>query len=259
MATTPQSETFLADYLELLSAFNERQTDAIIVGGHAVNFWAEIFEETEPGLRQFRPYTSADLDLHRLEMTGQEVLRSRARRVEAERDPFGKAFTIVSHTFLISGKDGRVLPVDHLKMVAGLRAEEVRKGAIAISFSGLVVHVLNQIACLKAKLHNVGFIEQKARQDERHVRMLILCTRGFIRRLIAEAAAAGNYRPTLNAIKQLLNLISRRSVMKIAQAHHIDLSNAVPLTDLKASTDPKLVNFCRLDLPRWQTRLKAKG
>jgi hypothetical protein len=33
------------DYLELLRAFDDSDAQALIVGGQAVNFWAEAFEE----------------------------------------------------------------------------------------------------------------------------------------------------------------------------------------------------------------------
>ena len=100
MGASPRSQTGFADYLDLLRVFDEREAEALIVGGQAVNFRAEVFEEEEPELRKYRPFTSADLDLYRPDPSARRLLRARAGNVEAERDPFGKAFTIVSHTFL---------------------------------------------------------------------------------------------------------------------------------------------------------------
>jgi hypothetical protein len=45
--------------------------------------------------------------------------------------------------------------VDDLKAVPGLRPEDVKKGAVVVEFSGVRLRVLNPIACLKAKLHNI--------------------------------------------------------------------------------------------------------
>ena len=109
MAVTPLSPAGFADYLELLRILDEREAEALIVGGQAVNFWAEVFEAEEPELRQYRPFTSADLDLHRPDLAAKRLLRARAGSVETDRDPFGKAFTLVSHTFFIQGKAGAVL------------------------------------------------------------------------------------------------------------------------------------------------------
>jgi hypothetical protein len=259
MAVNPLSPAGFADYLELLRILDEREAEALIVGGQAVNFWAEVFEAEEPELRQYRPFTSADLDLHRPDLAAKRLLRARAGSVETDRDPFGKAFTLVSHTFLIQGKAGAVLAVDDLKTVPGLRPDELRKGALIVEFSGVRLRVLNPIACLKAKLHNVGAIDQRGRQDEKHVRILIPCVRGFIRRLVTEAQTSGNCRPALNALQQLLLCTSGRKITSVARAHGFALLQTVPLAALRRSRHPKLISFVAKRLPGWQQSLGSSG
>ena len=122
-------------------------------------------------------------------------------------------------------------------------------------YSGVRLRVLNPIACLKAKLHNVSAIDQRGRQDEKHVRILIPCVRAFLRRLVAEAHSSGNCRPVLNALQQLLLWTSHRDVIKAARAHGFILLHAVPLVDLTTSHHPKLVNFVAKRLPGWQKLL----
>src|ERR1035441_4646759 len=51
MGASPRCQTGFADYLDLLRVFDEREAEALIVGGQAVNFWAEVFEEEEPELQ----------------------------------------------------------------------------------------------------------------------------------------------------------------------------------------------------------------
>jgi hypothetical protein len=259
MAVDPLRQTGFADYLELLRVLDEQQAEALIVGGQAVNFWAEVFEEEEPELRQYRPFTSADLDLHRPNLAAKRLLRARAGSVETDRDPFGKAFTLVSHTFLIRGKAGTVLAVDDLKTVPGLRPDELRKGALVVEFSGVRLRVLNPIASLKAKLHNVGAIDQQGRQDEKHVRILIPCVRGFLRRLVMEAQTSGNCRPALNALQQLLLCTSGRESITVARAQGFPLLQTVPLADLRRSRHPKLISFVVKRLPGWQQLLGSRG
>jgi len=65
MGDTQKRHTRFGDYLDLLKAFDQDEAQALIVGGQAVNFWAEAFENEELELHKFRPFTSADLDLHR--------------------------------------------------------------------------------------------------------------------------------------------------------------------------------------------------
>jgi hypothetical protein len=208
MGTSDSSQTSFADYLDLFRSLDAQEARALVVGGQAVNFWAEAFEDEEPELRAYRPFTSADLDLHRLTSSAQDALGVISKAVEAPKHPFGKAFTIVSHTFLIEAKTGRLLHVDHLKMVLGLRPAEVKRGTMIIEFAGVRIWILNPIICLKAKLHNVSALNQRGRQDEKHVRILIFCIRAFLRRLIREAGSDGNSRPALNGLQQLLLLAS---------------------------------------------------
>jgi len=259
IGASPRLQAAFGDYLDLLRVFDERHAEALIVGGQAVNFWAEVFEEEEPELRQYRPFTSADLDLHRPDVAARRLLRARAGSVESDRDPFGKAFTIVSHTFLIQGQAGTVLAVDDLKTVPGLRPDELRKGALVVEFAGVRLRVLNPIACLKAKLHNVGAIDQRGRQDEKHVRVLIPCVRGFLRRLVGEAQTSGNGRPALNALQQLLLCTSSRVSIRLARAHGFALLQTIPLADLRRSPHPKLINFVAKRLPGWQHSLRSRG
>jgi hypothetical protein len=166
MGAGPQRHTRFSDYLDLLKAFDDRGAEALIVGGQAVNFWAEAFEKEEPELRLLRPFTSADLDLHRPDLFAHRLLRSQAKRAESERDPFGKAFTIVTHTFFIEDTKGNILPVDTLKMVAGLRPDELQKGSVTVESADVTFRVLNPIVCLKAKLYNLRTLDQRSRQDQ---------------------------------------------------------------------------------------------
>ena len=64
MAQGGERATSLSDYAELLALLSERGEEAVIVGGHAVNLWAEMFAEEESELASFLPFMSEDLDLH---------------------------------------------------------------------------------------------------------------------------------------------------------------------------------------------------
>ncbi|HEY5913978.1 MAG TPA: hypothetical protein VJA21_25600 [Verrucomicrobiae bacterium] len=251
MPANAKRQARFSDYLELLKVLAELDAPPLIVGGQAVNFWAEAFEEEEPELHQYQPFTSADLDLYRPDRTARGILSVRAGHIESERDPFGKAFTIVSRTFVIRGGGASPLLVDELKMVSGLLLSEVKKSGVVVEFSGVRLHVLTPIACLKAKLYNLANLDQSHRQDERHVRILILCTRAFIRRLLGESLATGKLRLVLNSLEQLLSLTSRRQVVRTSRLHRIDLSAAVPLTELKGAGHPKVLSFLAKRLPLW--------
>ena len=251
------SQRSFSDCLEVLKALDDGQAQALIVGGQAVNFWAELFQEEEPELARFRPFVSSDLDLNRPSISARTVLRAKATHIEGERDPFGKAFTIVSQTFLVQDAEGRLLAIDELKMVPGLRTVEVERGGVVVAFKGVTVRVLNPICSLKAKLHNLRNLDQRDRQDLKHANILILCVRAFLRRLLVEAKANANYRPALNALRDVLLCTSRTRVVETARRHGIDLTRCLPASEISASTDPRIGRFCRYQLPKWQIMQKG--
>lgn len=47
-----------ADFAEILAG----EEPPLLVGGQAVNLWAEIYANQAPGLESFAPFTSADAD-----------------------------------------------------------------------------------------------------------------------------------------------------------------------------------------------------
>jgi hypothetical protein len=251
-ATPRKTGNRFSDFVELFKVFGERGGEAVVVGGQAVNLWAELFESEVPEIGEYRPFTSDDLDLYRPDYSIRELLRDVARDVENERDPFGKAFTIVSHTFLVEDKRGKTLAIDSLKMIPGLRSQEVQKGTMLVQFRGVVIRVLNPIVCLKAKLHNVATLDQRDRQDVKHVRILIPCVRAFLGSLLREGLDEGDVRAPLAALNQLRRCAVSRVVRKAAAAHRFDFCKALPLSDLIEAPHPKLINFATRQLPKLQ-------
>ena len=254
----PKSVAF-TDCLGLLKALEQAGGQAVVVGGQAVNFWAQMFEDAAPELRQFRPFTSTDLDLHRPDTAAHSVLRKQAINRSVDHDPFGKVFSVVSQLFQVKGPAGTSFRVDSLKLVAGLKSEEITRGTMVVEFAGVKLRVLDPITCLKAKLHNVRQLAQANRQDEKHVRILIICVRHFLARLIAEGASYGNYRPALNALQQLVLLTSRRDAVTTGQQHAFDFVQSLPVAELSASQHPKLQAFMARQFPRWHALVGRAG
>ena len=48
MAGSLHRQARFADCLDLLRVLSHREAAGVVVGGQAVNFWAEAFEEEEP-------------------------------------------------------------------------------------------------------------------------------------------------------------------------------------------------------------------
>jgi hypothetical protein len=62
-ADPSKSPTELEEYLTLLQQRDVQGNPFVIVGGHAVKFWAKLHLGRAPALREFLPFTSKDLDV----------------------------------------------------------------------------------------------------------------------------------------------------------------------------------------------------
>jgi hypothetical protein len=162
----------------------------IDVGGQAVNIWAERYCDTEPQLKAFLPFISKDLDLLGDTMDLHQIAAAtRFTKVTARREPI-----IPSAGYLeMPLRTGGLVKVEILKRMYGVTTEEARETALTIDLWGLPVRVIHPITLLTAKLQAAVHLPQdkpgQERQDVRHLQIMILCVRGFLREQIAETEA----------------------------------------------------------------------
>jgi hypothetical protein len=67
------TQTSLRDYAPVLAQRDTQGEPFVLVGGQAVNFWADFYQSREPRLNQFYPFLSKDLDLLATTEEGQRV------------------------------------------------------------------------------------------------------------------------------------------------------------------------------------------
>lgn len=250
--------TRIQDYLAILATLARGRDELIIVGGQAVNLWAELFLNREPSLAAFLPFTSRDLDLYRSGKDAQLAIKSHGFRTEKERDPFGKAFDLVEAVFTIVDKAGRELRIESLKALGGLAPREVKQGIVEIDYEGLKLNVLNPIRLLQAKAHNLVHLDQENRQDEKHYCILLLCVRAFLAELLERSESKKSTRELLDFLEESLRLTLHPEVLGAGLSRHFDLKEILPLNLLEKSSDPTIVRFMTHRLPRWEASLRSK-
>ena len=212
-ADHPKSPTELEQYLTLLQQRDDRGQPFVIVGGHAVNFWAKLFLEREPRLREFVPFTSKDLDIIGTKADATRVARAIGWHVLPL--PIGGG---PIQALLSPQPDGGGLMVEFLSEILGVShqtiVENVREGVIRIpgTTEPLTIRVLDPVLLLAGKFRNAVDIEQKRptnpRQDVKHVAMLSLCVPHFLEDVRAQVpeparqlSICGRYVTILAAIK----------------------------------------------------------
>lgn len=250
--------TRIGDFLRLLAALRDTGEPVIIVGGHAVNLWAEFYLRQEPGLARYQPFTSRDLDLHRPGPLARAALRGRSAQALRERDPFGKAFELVEASFAVRDTAGNVLHIEALKALGGLSAREVSRAVVQVEYENVRLHVLHPIALLKAKASNLAHLDQTDRQDDKHFSILLLCVRAFLRDLLQTSRASEPPRRCLNLLELTLKTALHPDVLRAARSLHLDLRRLLPWRDLARHPQPRIAHFLARRAPQWRDLLQAR-
>lgn len=215
---------------DLASVFRTLQADgwaAVLIGGQAVNLWADRYQQDSCEWDELRPYTSRDLDYHgglaeaRLAM---RVLHARGR-LNTGSDPGPNAGVLQ-----VALPDGRELLVDILTGVYGVSAAEIERTAVSWSgvglLSDLTLRVIHPLLLIEAKTASLRGLPQAGRQDAKHLRMLILIVRQWLREQLAHP------RSTFRAVERLVTCAASPAGLH-AFTQGIDLMQSLPLDDMR--------------------------
>lgn len=226
--------------------------DVIIFGGQAVNIWAMVFEDSIPELKIHKPYTSKDLDLFATLETAKSLKSSLKgwkcipRNIPMEMPP------VVCRFF----KDNKEVEV--LSSIPQLPDKDIKKYShTLVSDEGLLLTLINPIGLLKIKLNNLNKISQSGRNDEKHLKMLILCTREFLKR---KTLNEGNTdREVLRLCQDAVEICQYNNGHSFIEELGDSFSNLLPIEALKNRGSTILDSFLEHDLPRRWNRFSSKS
>lgn len=238
--------------------------DFVIIGGQAVNLWAEHYRQggvLPAGLWvELLPFASDDLDCLGGSLDALAVGRDFGVRPRVY-DPFGKAWTpsVADLQLPVSTFPGRTLLVQFLHTAKGLNSNEVESTARTLTWAGVTLRVLHPMLCLEGKLANLWELDQDRppRQDLKHARLCCLTLHAFLR----ERLAAGQVREVLGLSERLLRLAGRQDGLKTWHRHGLAIEDAVPLDALRAAAgagEAKAVNFLALRWDQLETMLAQR-
>ena len=245
-------ETKIKDYRSILALPDGEHL--VIVGGQAVSLWADRYLVNESELRQYLPFTSKDLDL-----LGDHLdLDHLAKATGFKKESAPRKLLIPSAGYLKIPRAGVRPPikVEVLKRIHGVTTTEAKATALVVEQEGLRYRVLHPIILLKAKLEATIDLPQDKpgleRQDLRHLKIMLLCVRSFLRELIGEVEAGQlSGRDCVNMLEETMALATSTSGMKARKRHNVDWTTVLPITELDRVRNAKLQNFRDKRLPRW--------
>ncbi len=230
----------LDHYLHLIKQTDSTGKPLIIVGGQAVNFWANKYTK-EKELQNFKPYTSDDIDFYGLKEEADNV--AKALGVEIELSKKGSP-SPVSAFFEVVGPNGVKMSVHFLHNLYGIKDELIASSALEGYWKGIPVRVTNPIVGLQGKIACLDGLDQSDRQDEKHVRILIICVRAFLKEIAEKVESHDEQaRELLDAIEVIVKILNSRQSRLVSQKFSINFSNIIPVENLRKMSDPKIVKF----------------
>jgi hypothetical protein len=142
--------------------------------------------------------------------------------------------------------------IEVVRTIPGVKPGSVETLAIEAECGGNVIRVMDPISLMACKLKLALTMPQEKRQDAAHLKILVLCVRGFLREFLHQVECGGlPAAGWLGATRQLLKLARSTQGRKAARTLGLNWLETLPLVDLEKSRDARLTRFCEQQLPRW--------
>jgi hypothetical protein len=211
-----------------------------IVGGQAVNLWADSYHLREPLLGEFHPFISKDADLFGQRPELDAIAPPPGWQILFYPEVRQSAVALLTKAL----PDGSELRAEVMRAVHGISARELAGAELVEIRPGHIYRLPSPLRLLKAKIANVHDLAHRERpQDLRHVRMLVLVCGHYLRDLHASVlAGATPERALINALHELVALLATPKARAIAAKHGVKLGPALPC-DLPVERMPKLAAF----------------
>lgn len=239
------------DFHSIFRAISKQKEPVILVGGHAVNVWALSYHDRLGDLlAPMRPFTSGDMD----------VYATRNALMQLHEDLGGRLLLSgpreITDGTLIIGVEPDTRELDVLRSVNGLPKLDAQS-AIPLEVCGHAVPVLFPHLLLQAKLANALRLDQRYRQDIKHVNIMALVLREFLRDVVTTATAE-NEKYALQLLQKVLAIVISDNAREFTRLHRVSFDTIMPVELISSSPLRKLANFGQKGLPRALTVLASK-
>jgi hypothetical protein len=171
------------DFAPILSG----EDPPLIVGGQAVNIWAELYARKLPTLEPFAPFTSADADIYGSRALAETLAQCAGWECRPVQERDSVSVAILSKP---SSEGEAPLTIEVLQEVNGLTMADLNLNTVVELAPGERYRIPPPMVLLKAKLYNLVSLANLDRpQDLKHTRMLWQIVPERLNELLAENRA----------------------------------------------------------------------
>lgn len=237
---------FLQDFSEVFNVRNSEGLPYVLIGGQAVNYWAERYFQIESELEALQPFTSEDIDFK----GGKRDVKRIAEQLQLN-EVYPSRVAITALAGCVPFQIGDLKSnIEIVRTVPGISGS-IEALAIEAELADKIIRVLDPISLLACKLDLLATVSQQHRRDLEHIRILIPCVRAFLREFLLQVEQ--NELPVrgwLGATNRVLKLTTSSRSRKIAGRFDIDWSEILPLREIDQSKHEKIIRFREHHLPR---------
>jgi len=226
------------------------RTQAVLVGGQAVNFWSERYAQDASPWKELRPFTSVDVDLLGNQADAKVCAEGTGGDLELPDAP--------AHTPNAAKVHCRQpkIDIDVLHTANGLNTAEALQTAVHLRHAGLPLRVLHPALCVESKTANLLTLDQTVagRQDEKHLRLALANCREFLRELTQQGRPPDGL---LRWAERLRAHANTQAGLDIQRRFQLDFQEAVPIA-LWRQTEGALRQWSRDETPHWRDEVRQK-
>ena len=213
-----------ADFAEVLSG----PELPLIVGGQAVNLWAELYVAEIPALDDFKPFVSKDADIYGSRALAETLARRSGWECvfDARKAPMVAA--VLRKPGARAGETA--LTIEVLSEVNGLTDADLDASTVVELGGADRYRIPPPPVLLKAKLYNLASLFYTERpQDLKHSRMLCAMVPHFLNELLAECNAGRVDEATfVAAVRYTADVITSGWAGNAARSHGLALDRVIP-------------------------------
>ncbi len=210
--------------------------DAILIGGQALNIWAEYYAQQDSSLNTYSPFFSHDIDF----LGDQDSAAAMHKIWKGEiRVPDMDTHTPMSANLKFNLEDGRPINVDFLEVMIGVDNYHIRKDAQKARNPNTQksVLVLHPAHCLASRIYNTyGILNRRSGQtDGRSTERTRLAVRVLNHALsdLFRSQDRESHRQAYRFIEYTASLAVEDPAKRACLLDNIDVLEAIP-------TDPEL-------------------
>ena len=235
-------------------AIERANLDLILVGGHAVSFYAAKYGDRCPQLLRYFPLRSKDADW--IGTVDDGIRLASALNMPWHKNPRKGGMQGLS----LGRIDLQVPPggkIEILGKILGADAKEIRETAVTESAGDFTIHVINPFLLYETKGINLATIQQREgegrRQDAKQFSVMGIIIAEVLREF---ATAVGHARALIKSSGRLLGFCLTPEGAALVKAGAMDPFKLLPLAVMEKHASKSVRNLVTKRLPHFQRQLE---